>query len=402
MTMTPKKHVLIIDGFPPPHFWLLEKGYRITWLISVDRIRDRKGYTRIIGMSLDASRDEWVNIAKAIHDIDPFDCILNFSELHQDKTALIAKTLNLKWHRLDVIEVVNNKLKMREKINQSGIHSFRYKQINNAEMLFELLEEWKTSIILKPKDSFGSQGIYEIHNINDARYAWESFTKLNYTDALAEELLVGEEYSVEAFSENGKHHIVGITNKYKNKKFVEIGHSFPALIDSNTEKVIMDYTQKILTILGVEDGVTHTEIIVTSTGPVIVETHLRLGGDYIPDLVKESIGIDLVDTWMSSIVADRKFNHKPLKKEKKYAAVWFKENDLKGEVKDVGNVDNAKNIKGVLKVELMKNIGDLVDSTSDSSSRLCLAIAVANSPESAISIAKQAVNEIKFDIVQKD
>lgn len=398
MVENSKKHVLIIDGFPPPHNWLLDRDYRVTWLIPVDRIRERKGYSRIVGIPLDASIEEWINIACGINSIDPIHCIVNFSELHQDKTSLISEKLNLKWWDLATLNVVNNKLAMRNKIKDSGMHSIKYKLITNEETLIDIYHQWNTSIILKPLDSYGSKGIFQIHSIQDVSKAWNEICNLGFTTAIAEELISGEEYSVEAFSEDGQHNIIGITKKYKNPNFIEIGHCFPAVLDIKIEKNIIQYTRDILSCLGIKNGITHTEIIVSDSGPIIIETHLRLGGDYIPELVKQSFGIDMVDAWMNKIVNNISFNYQKPQNIDKYTAVWFKENNINGEIKNISNITELEKTEGIIKIELMKHLGDKIGVTKDSASRLALVIATANNSEDAVNIAKQAITKINFHI----
>ena len=47
----------------------------------------------------------------------------------------------------------------------------------------------------------------------------------------------------------------------------------------------------------------HTEVIVTNNNDVhIVETHLRMGGDKIPELIELASGFDLLHTWCKQIV----------------------------------------------------------------------------------------------------
>lgn len=48
--------------------------------------------------------------------------------------------------------------------------------------------------------------------------------------------------------------------------------------------------------LSIESGPSHTEIMVTSEGPKIVEIGARLGGDFITShLVKYATGIDIIE-----------------------------------------------------------------------------------------------------------
>jgi len=112
---------------------------------------------------------------------------------------------------------------------------------------------------------------------------------------LVEEFLTGPEISVEAFSHRGRHTVVAMTDKYLlGDGFVEIGHSVPAQLSEATRREAAELTVELLTAVGLTEGPSHTEIKLTERGPRIVESHNRTGGDFIPDLVKLTYGVDLL------------------------------------------------------------------------------------------------------------
>jgi hypothetical protein len=110
---------------------------------------------------------------------------------------------------------------------------------------------------------------------------------------LAEEYLDGPEISVEAFSHAGRHTIVAITQKILGIGFVEVGHAVPAEVDGRLERDVVDMTVGLLDAVGLVEGPSHTELKLTGAGPRVVESHNRIGGDNIADLVREVHGVDL-------------------------------------------------------------------------------------------------------------
>jgi phosphoribosylamine-glycine ligase len=394
-----KKHVLIIEGFPPPHWWLIENGYKITWMNTVDRIRDRKGYNRKIGIPVNATVEEWVSLAKAVHSFDPFDSIINCREANQDITYFIAKALGLKWHDINVIESVNNKFMMRKKFDLAGIHNLKFDLIKNKEVLDKFTDECRFPIVLKPLSASGSKGIHVVNNKRESFEAFRNMKNMGIEIAIAEEFIEGDEYSVEAFSQNGEHYVLCVTKKYKNAiTCVETGHSLPAKLNKEIEKEIINYVRQALTILEVDTGITHTELFITKDGPIIVESHLRMGGDCIPILIKEALNIDMIDIWMNAIVEDKNYVPVPQSKEDQFAAVWFKESQVEGKVVAVNNIAEVEEMEGVIKIELQKKVNDIVIPTIDSSSRLCFVITKAKCPEKALNIAKSAIEKINYVI----
>ena len=52
-------------------------------------------------------------------------------------------------------------------------------------------------------------------------------------------------------------------------------------------------------------GPTHTEIVLTESGPRLIETHLRFGGDSIWDLVTDATGVDLVKNQWRQMIGEK-------------------------------------------------------------------------------------------------
>lgn len=112
---------------------------------------------------------------------------------------------------------------------------------------------------------------------------------------LPERYLDGAEYSVETFSFNGRHVVVAVTEKWVDpRSFAEIGHVVPARIDPADEERIRAAVPRFLTTMGLRDGVAHTEVRLGAHGVGVIESHNRVAGDAIPDLVEGAYGIDLI------------------------------------------------------------------------------------------------------------
>ena len=114
---------------------------------------------------------------------------------------------------------------------------------------------------------------------------------------ILEEYVVGEEYSVEAFTFQSENLIMGITQKRTTGKpfFVEMSHVHPAsAIPFEIEDALKETTQKLLDSCGTEIGASHTELVYSQErGPVVIETHSRVPGDYIAWLVEMTSDFDL-------------------------------------------------------------------------------------------------------------
>jgi biotin carboxylase len=96
-------------------------------------------------------------------------------------------------------------------------------------------------------------------------------------------------------SVGGRHLVIGVTAKQTTPppSFVELGHLHPAPLPEHDRAAIADLVVAFLDAAGYRFGPAHTEVILTGSGPRIVESQARLGGDRIPLLVEIATGFDL-------------------------------------------------------------------------------------------------------------
>ncbi|MRB61278.1 ATP-grasp domain-containing protein [Bacillus thuringiensis] len=393
------KHILVIENFKAAHKNLLETEHHISWITEVDRITNMKGYFRKIGIEKDASEEEWIKWALILNEIKKIDVVVNFHENRQREAFLIAQALGIEYlNPLEAIENTINKQKMRECLQKNGLDNTQNSLVENEEGIFDFFKNIDKPIVIKPLDGRASKGVTIVNSEDDIRtaIAWYKLNKMNKGYYL-EEFLDGCEFSVESFTSNGQHSVIAITHKFKDEVHcVELGHCIPAKINEREAEIIEEYVVNVLESLGVRNGVTHTEIILTKQGPRIVETHLRIGGDSIRELVKKVYDIDLLEMWIKNILNEN-YSMKSLDVSNKYAAIYFKHNKETGHVKSIDQKNRLAN-NNVEELVYLKNIGDYIEPTTNSFDRLAYAIAVAENFDIAVQSAQKAVENLEFEV----
>lgn len=162
--------------------------------------------------------------------------------------------------------------------------------------------------VVKPTDATASIGVQRLDGPADADRVWARVRELSGTrtdrvstlmllqDFLMEEYLDGPEFSVESFSSAGRHVVVAVTEKFTDPAhFAELGHAVPARLSPADEDRIREAVTAFLDRVGIRDGVCHTEIRLGARGPRVVESHNRVAGDAIPELVLAVYGIDTIE-----------------------------------------------------------------------------------------------------------
>lgn len=236
-------------------------------------------------------------IDKVVESLHPAGILSIGSDLAMPTVNTIAIRHGWVGNSAECTYITTNKYAMRERLTDRGLPCPHYQRVSNfGEIDLNMVS---FPVIVKPLDRSGSRGVTLAQNVeeleNGVRYAQSiSFD----TSVLVEEYIEGREFSVEAISQNGKHHILQVTEKFTTNAphFIERGHLAPARITDAQEKNIQEIVLKALEALSIENGASHSELKIKPNGEVkIIEIAARMGGDFIgSDLVLQSTHYDFV------------------------------------------------------------------------------------------------------------
>ncbi|MEO8378600.1 MAG: hypothetical protein ABI779_02945, partial [Acidobacteriota bacterium] len=148
----------------------------------------------------------------------------------------------------------------------------------------------------------------------------------------------------------------------------------------------------ILSALDITDAVTHTEMRLSSSGPKLIETHTRMGGDYIHILTEETTGVDLGEIHVALALGEKPDVRPGIAS--RGAAVRFMSGRAGRVVSiDLPAVDVAK---GIHDARSYVKVGMVTSGRSASLDRFGHVLAVGASRAEADRIADQAVAECRF------
>jgi len=359
----------------------------------------------IIVMKDDSTPEMWIEYAKNLNSLNPIHHVSSFEELDQDKACAIASALNIQFHHPSTIDWVNNKYKMRKRLEALQFEEIPCELIQSVEEIKTFASKIGYPLILKPSKGKASTGISVIYTEDDIEEAMEfsesaAAPRLDYSTLMVEPLLVGQEFSVEVISENGEHFMIGIVEKHVDQDSkVEIGHVFPADLPIHIENKIKEYTFKFLDALNIEYGITHTDIIYTIDGPKIIETQLRPPSDKLPELIYDSIGIDciqyLVEQEAGISIKEKLVNHlDSVNEERKTSAIWYSFVNFDGVLETIQNKDEIKNMEGVAEFSQLISDGIHVSKLKSSYSRIAFVRTIHSHADQALLTAQKAIKNL--------
>ncbi len=256
--------------------------------------------------------------------------------------------------------------------------------------------------IMKPTDNSGSRGVVLCHDVEELNREYE-YTRAESRGGaiIIEEYLQGPEFSIEVMVVDGEPHVLQITDKLTTgaPHFVEMGHSQPTRQPENVQKQIRDLAVRACKAVGISNGPAHVEMILTASGPKMVELGARMGGDCITThLVPLSTGIDMVGSTIK-LACGEKIDIEP-KIHKGSAIRYFKTRC--GVIKSITGIEEAKRIAGVKEISIVHQIGETVGEIGSSADRVGFVIAQATTAEEAVSICEHAKGMISIEMEMED
>lgn len=225
------------------------------------------------------------------------DGILTTSDYPVNVVAYVCRILGLVGMSEEIARVCTNKYMQRCHFQALGIPVPWFRQVATIN---EARDLDMFPCIIKPIDSSASRGVRRVDSREELLSQFEetrSFSRSGHV--IVEEFITGKEYSVETLSQQGRHHVVQVTEKRtigeSHGYFVEDAHVEPARLSASKRQEVACFIQDVLTRIGVDNCPTHTEIKINERGIFIIEMACRLGGDYITsDLVPLSTGVDML------------------------------------------------------------------------------------------------------------
>lgn len=391
------RHVLVVGGMGPTVLDTSGLGIRISLFQHADLIRPEtpKLASRLYVFNYE-NQEESLSLAHWLHSHDPLDAVISFTESGVEIAALICEQLGILGNPGIAVRLSRDKNAMRQLIAQRSMPLVRFKRCTSAEQAREFFHQVGSSVILKPVNGSGSEGVSYAGNVAAIGAAWVRASK--YSDAvLAEEFLVGPEYSVEALSLDGHHQCVAITEKLTTDApyFIETGHQMPADLSPQAKASIEAVVVDLLDAIEHRLGPSHTELRLTPAGPRVIETHTRPGGDFLPVLVERSYGVDLVRKTLTHLSGKTLLLDSAALPQRYSAIRFFILSNVV--ITGVSGLDSVTKLPGVEQVVCDAVVGDEIGPLTSSDSRQGFIVVTGDTLREAQDRVEAAMAHVVFE-----
>ncbi len=191
---------------------------------------------------------------------------------------------------------VSDKILMKRIFREHGIPTSRFVEMSEFDPA--ALAELCYTLVVKPVDAYSSRGVRKAENAAQLEEFWRDAAQISRTGGvIVEEYCAGAEISVDAFIENGKAHILCISNSEKildDGRFVIFRGRYPAAASPAVVREIEEVAQKITDAFGLVNAPLLIQMINTGEHVSVLEFCARTGGNMKYLMIRYACGVDVI------------------------------------------------------------------------------------------------------------
>ena len=320
------------------------------------------------------------------------------TDMPMRSVAYACSRLGLTGISYETAVKATDKGEMIRAFEQSGVEHPWYYILSSEEDMTRLSDRITYPCITKPTDNSGSRGVMLVNSREELEEALAYSRENGRTGSvIVEEYMTGPEVSVEVMVLEGVPHVLQVTDKLTTgaPHFVEMGHTQPCRLPEADLEKIRDLASRAAKAVGITDGPAHVEIILTGSGPKMVELGARMGGDCITThLVPLSTGVDMIRATIEI----------SLGKKPDIAPKWDKGSAIRffdipaGIISGITGEAEAKALPNIREISISKRPGDAAGSIGSSVDRGGFVIAQAENADAAAAASEAARDTVRFTV----
>jgi len=385
---------------------VLGAGYYLGHTLSLLR---EHGY-RVVALDRDPHAPAR-HIANAFHPVDiidrekvltvatkeAVDGIMAVNDFGVRTAAYVSNRLALPGISPKTAETASDKGTMRDCWAAAALDQPQYCVVATQEEAREAVRNIGLPCVMKPTDCGGSgRGISIIRTHDDVEWAYrfaEPF--VNNDRFIVEEFLDGAEMTIEAFSIDGDVHILAISDKEKPamRTCVALSLNYPAKGSRAQLDAVKRLATEAVQAIGIKDGISHTEVIMTETGPQLVELGARGGGGHVFHTCIESVSGLSGPLLQAAMLTGQAVNIENIEQN---GCVYRFFNPEHGILVRVDYQAEAKTLPGVVDFGIFKHPGDEVGVLPNSLHRAGFVVTCGRDRAEAIARADHVEKTIRF------
>ncbi len=319
--------------------------------------------------------------------------------------AMVAEAIGLPGIPVSVAVLAADKLAMKQRFVEKGVPVPWFSQVESAEYLQGIIAEKGLPLVVKPVDSRGARGVLRL--TEDVDPVWAYHYALSFSPSgrvMVEEYLEGPQISTESLLLSGK----GVTPGFADRNYeyieqfapyiIENGGEQPSILSLEQKKAVSQCAEQAALAMGIENGVAKGDLVLTDSGPKVIEVAARLsGGWFSTDQIPLGTGVDLVGAVIRQSLGKKV-------EAQEVTPVFVKGIAIRyffppsGKLIKIEGAERFADKDWVHKIGFFVRPGDRIDTATNHTQRVGFVITVGNTRGQAVRRAQVVVDGVKWHV----
>ena len=297
--------------------------------------------------------------------------------------------------------LATSKARQRERFASADVPQPQYQSCRTLDEARWAADEFGYPCVVKAPDRQGQRGLSVVSERHALEGAVATALELSRSGAfLVEKLVEGREVTVNGFLLGGRFNALTITDRHLAAPpafGVALAHSWPCAQPTAQIAKAIDAARKAANALGITDGPTYTQVIVSEAGAVIGELAARLGGGHDAELCRAALRVDLNQLAISAALGEEvRRNRLAPQARVGGACIRFLVAEP-GQLRAVRGLAEAFDVEGVRGIRIYRKPGHMFEPLRSGSDRAGAILAVGDSAEDALERANRARSLVRFE-----
>lgn len=328
------------------------------------------------------------------------------SERALTATAAVAARLGLPFHAdVETIRRCQEKDAMRAGYARGGVRVPAFAACTRVDEARAFANAHGYPLVVKPSRGWGQRGVARVDSDAELDVAFDEACAHSASAGLAvavlEEWLVGREYSVNGWVEDGTLVSYCVTERItvpgKKPLGVMVAELYPSGLSPAHEARVVDEARRGAKALGHLRGPCYSQVVFDEAGGAyLFETAARLGGGFDADVTFLASGVDLYTRVLGVATGNEAWERQGETGPRHGGAIAKFLIGAPGLVTRIRGLDDARALAGVVDADVFVPVGDTVYPLTDGSKRAGFALAHGDSRQGATAHADAALASISL------
>jgi biotin carboxylase len=297
--------------------------------------------------------------------------------------------------------LATSKQRQRERLEEAGVPQPEHRTCRTFDEARAAVDAIGFPCVVKSADASGQRGLTIVATDGGLRDAVaEALDASRHGTFLVERFVDGREVTVNAFSLHGQFHALTVTDRHLADPpafGVALAHSWPCGQPTLHIAQAIDAARNAAAALGIAEGPTYTQVLVTDEGAFVGELAARLGGGHDAELCRVALGVDLNGAAIAAALGDDVRRQQLAPQARVGGACIRFLVAPPGRLRAVRGREAAFELDGIVGIRTYRRRGHVFGELRRGSDRAGAVLAVGDSAEEALARADRARELIRFE-----